>query len=100
MRSSFESFRKVPFPLPPLAEQQRIVDRIESLFTKLDEAKEKAQEVVDGFELRKSAILHKAFTGELTAKWRENNQLTLNSWVQKKFKDAFIIEFVNGERVK
>lgn len=55
----------IEFPLAPLPEQQRIVDRIESLFTKLDEAKEKAQAVVDGFELRKSAILHKAFTGEL-----------------------------------
>lgn len=53
------------FPLAPFAEQCRIVDRIEGLFVKLDEAKEKAQAVVDGFELRKSAILHKAFTGEL-----------------------------------
>ena len=57
-------------PLPPLAEQQRIVDRIEYLFAKLDEAKEKAQSVLDSFETRKAAILHKAFTGELTAKWR------------------------------
>ena len=57
-------------PLPPIAEQQRIVDRIESLFAKLDEAKEKAQTVLDSFETRKAAILHKAFTGELTAKWR------------------------------
>ena len=55
----------IEFPLPPLAEQQRIVDRIESLFAKLDEAKEKAQAVVDSFEDRKAAILHKAFTGEL-----------------------------------
>ena len=62
-----------PVPFPPLAEQQRIVDRIESLFAKLNEAKEKAQAVVDGFEIHKAAILHKAFTGELTAKWREEN---------------------------
>ncbi len=67
-------------PLPPLTEQQRIVDRIESIFAKVDEAKEKAQAVVDGFELRKSAILHKAFTGELTAKWREKHGVTLDSW--------------------
>lgn len=53
-------------PLPPLDEQQRIVDRIESLFAKLDEAKAKAEAVLDGFEIRKAAILHKAFTGELT----------------------------------
>ena len=29
-----------------------------------------AQSVLDSFETRKAAILHKAFTGELTAKWR------------------------------
>lgn len=68
------------FPLPPLAEQQRIVDRIESLFAKLDEAKEKAQAVVDSFETRKAAILHKAFTGELTAKWREEHGARMESW--------------------
>ena len=67
-----------PFALPPLQEQQRIVSRIESMFTKLDEAKEKAQEVVDGFETRKAAILHKAFSGELTAKWREENHIDQN----------------------
>lgn len=71
------------FPLPPLAEQHRIVDRIESLFAKLDEAKEKAQAVVDSFETRKAAILHKAFTGELTAKWREEHDVGMDSWEKK-----------------
>lgn len=71
---------QVEFPLAPLAEQQRIVDRIESLFAKLDEAKEKAQTVVDNFETRKAAILHKAFTGELTAKWREEHGIGMESW--------------------
>lgn len=70
-------------PLAPLAEQQRIVDRIESLFAKLDEAKEKAQAVVDSFETRKAAILHKAFTGELTAKWREEHGVRMESWEKK-----------------
>lgn len=68
------------YPIPPLAEQQRIVDRIESLFAKLDEAKEKLQEVVDGFETRKAAILHKAFTGELTAQWRNEHGIGMESW--------------------
>lgn len=77
------SMDTIPIPLPPLAEQQRIVDRIESLFAKLDEAKEKAQAVVDSFETRKAAILHKAFTGELTAKWREEHGVRMESWEKK-----------------
>ncbi len=69
------------FMLPPIIEQQRIVTRIESLFAKLDETKEKAQAVIDGFELRKSAILHKAFTGELTERWRKKYGVELDSWI-------------------
>lgn len=61
------------YPIPPLPEQKRIVHRIESLFAKLDEAKEKIQQVLDGAEMRKAAILHKAFTGELTKNWRKEN---------------------------
>lgn len=79
-RRHFPLFNKFSIPLPPFAEQQRIVDRIESLFAKLDEAKEKAQAVVDSFETRKAAILHKAFTGELTAKWREEHGVRMGSW--------------------
>ena len=75
-----QAFDGFSIPLSPLAEQQRIVDRIESLFAKLDEAKEKAQAVVDSFETRKAAILHKAFTGELTAKWREEHGVRMESW--------------------
>ena len=78
-------------PLPPLAEQQRIVDRIEILFAKIDEAKEKAQAVVDSFETRKAAILHKAFTGELTAKWREEHGVGMESWEHHQFSDLCAI---------
>lgn len=72
--------KNLGLPLPPITEQQRIVDHIERLFSKLDEAKEKVQAVVDGFELRKSAILHKAFTGELTNQWRQVHNIGLDSW--------------------
>ena len=75
-------------PLAPLTEQQRIVDPIESLFATLDEAKEKAQAVVDSFETRKAAILHKAFTGELTAKWREEHGVRMESWEQCSLSDV------------
>ena len=80
--------------LPPLAEQQRIVDRIESLFAKLDQAKQKAQDALDGFETRKAAILHKAFTGELTAQWRKEHGVGMESWQTKKYSE--ICNIVRG----
>lgn len=88
VRITRKNLGDMPFPLPPLAEQQRIVDRIESLFTKLDQAKELAQNTLDSFETRKAAILHKAFTGELTAKWREEHGVSLDSWEEKELGDV------------
>ena len=75
------------FPSAPKAEQQRIVDRIEYLFAKLDETKEKAQSVLDSFETRKAAILHKAFTGELTVKWRAEHGIGMDTWKHHTFRE-------------
>ena len=83
------------FPLPPLCEQQRIVERIESLFAKLEEAKQKAQDALDSFETRKAAILHKAFTGELTAQWRKEHGETMESWKCCSFENC-VLKMQNG----
>lgn len=81
-----------PIPLPPLSEQQRIVERIEELFAKLDEAKERLQEVADSFAVRKAAILHKAFTGELTKQWRLENGVSDESWEEKKLHEVAFVQ--------
>ena len=91
---TLKPFKSTRIMLPELNEQRRIVDRIESLFAKLDEAKEKAQAVVDSFETRKAAILHKAFTGELTAKWREEHDVGMESWKTRELAECF--EIVSG----
>ena len=89
--------KNMPVPFPPLAEQQRIVERIETLFAKLDEAKEKLQNTLDTFETRKAAILHKAFTGELTATWRKQYGLTMDSWEEKQIENIGSVK--GGKRV-
>lgn len=73
----------ISIPLPPIKEQQRIVNIIESLFAKLDRAKELIENTLAQFEQNKMAILHKAFIGELTAKWRKENNIDLSSWQEK-----------------
>lgn len=82
-----KNFENTSLPLPPLEVQQRIVERIESLFAKLDEAREKAESALESFERRKAAILRKAFTGELTAhshvssKWKDKSAEELFTYV-------------------
>ena len=85
-------FFNLELPFPPLNEQKRIVAHIEYFFAKLDEAKEKAQEVVYGFEARKAAILHKAFSGELTAKWRAENGANIANYVKRRFDEVAVIK--------
>ena len=88
---TLEIIKDCPIPLPPFLEQQRIVERIEELFAKLDEAKERLQEVADSFAVRKAAILHKAFTGELTKQWRCENGVSDESWEEKKLGEVVLL---------
>ena len=107
---AIKKIEQLKIPLPPINEQQRIVERIESLFVKLDRAKELIENTLAQFEQNKMAILHKAFTGELTARWRKENNIDLSSWENgilmdfckinpkkintKEFDDDMIVSFI------
>lgn len=85
---SQEIIKKHEIPLPPIKEQQRIVNRIESLFAKIDRAKELIENTLAQFEQNKMAILHKAFIGELTAKWRTEKGISKDTWKRKKISEV------------
>ncbi|WP_300341866.1 restriction endonuclease subunit S [Fusobacterium sp.] len=61
-------------PLPPLEEQKRIVEKLDSLFEKTQKIKDIIEEVKEKTILRREAIISKAFTGDLTEKWRSENK--------------------------
>ncbi|HBT79357.1 MAG TPA: restriction endonuclease subunit S [Selenomonas sp.] len=57
---------EIMMPLPPMEEQQRIVQRIESLFAKLDAAEVRLNAVAATFAPRKAVLLRSAIHGKLT----------------------------------
>ncbi|MEK5269468.1 restriction endonuclease subunit S [Aeribacillus sp. FSL K6-8394] len=61
----FKYLKETPLPIAPLSEQKRIAEKIERLFGKIDEAKRLIEEVKESFELRRAAILDRAFGGRL-----------------------------------
>ena len=91
---TLKPFKQTKIPVYSIREQQRIVEQIESLFAKLDEAKEKVLEAITSSQHRKDTLLHKAFEGELTRCWREkNNVVSENNYYSF---DECILKMQNG----
>ena len=72
-RRHFPILKLEKFQFPPLEEQKRIVEKLDSLFEKIQKIKEIIEEVKEKTTSRREAILFKAFSGELTEKWRGEN---------------------------
>ena len=64
-RLSRSHFQNATFPLPPLKEQTRIVQKIESCFEKANETKKNLEKIEKLIEKYRESLLAKAFRGEL-----------------------------------
>ena len=61
------------FPLPPLAEQHRIVAKIEELFSELDNGVAQLRQVQAQLKSYRQSVLKHAFEGKLTEAWRQQH---------------------------
>lgn len=72
-RLTLTKLAKAPFALPPIQEQVEIVRRVEELFAYADKIEAQVNAAQQRVNNLTQSILAKAFSGELTAKWREQN---------------------------
>lgn len=70
-RVSTKFINNYKLPLPPLPIQRAIVSKIESLFADLDSGIADLKKAQEQLKIYRQAVLKKAFEGELTKEWRE-----------------------------
>ncbi len=73
LRLGTKTLADLEIPLPPLAEQRRIVAKLETLFTQLDTAVEALKKAQTQLKSYRQSVLKSAFEGELTKEWRGRN---------------------------
>jgi type I restriction enzyme S subunit len=64
-------------PVPPLAEQERLVEKIDELLTKLEAGVAELRKTQAQLKLYRQSVLNAAVKGELTKVWREAHQAEL-----------------------
>lgn len=75
----YQHLSKESLPLPPIKEQNRIVDKIEALFSELDQGIDNLKTAQAQLKVYRQALLKHAFEGKLTAEWRAQNADKLES---------------------
>ena len=66
--------KSITLPIPPAAEQRRIVGKIKELFSELDKGVESLKTTRAKLNVYRQSVLKHAFEGKLTAQWREENK--------------------------
>jgi len=79
----FSILKEIEFPLPPLAEQNRIVDKLDRLFNQLEIIKVSLANIPLLLKDFRQQVLTQAVTGKLTEEWRKGKDLTSLSLINK-----------------
>jgi type I restriction enzyme S subunit len=79
------ALKRIPVPVPPLAEQHRIVEKIEELFSELDNGIEALTIAQQQLKVYRQAVLKYAFEGKLTNPDVKDGELP-EGWVKTNVK--------------
>lgn len=80
---SSKKFGEIEIPLPSLQKQQRIVDKIEELFSKLDNGVEELNKIKEQLKIYRQAVLKEAFEGNFLSSYNAPQYDFLENFIEK-----------------
>ncbi|MEI9534461.1 restriction endonuclease subunit S [Moellerella wisconsensis] len=75
------SFDLIKIPIPSLAEQKIIAEKLDTLLAQVDTAKARLEQIPQILKRFRQAVLAMAISGKLTEEWRRNSNTDLSKWV-------------------
>ena len=84
------SFDLINIPIPPLAEQKIIAEKLDTLLAQVESTKARLEQIPQILKRFRQAVLSAAVTGKLTERWRSEKGIPFNSWEVKKASDICI----------
>lgn len=75
-----EHILELQVPIPPSGEQERIVEKVEELFSDLDKSVESLKTALEQLKAYRQSLLKCAFEGKLTELWRKRNNCKINEF--------------------
>ena len=86
----FKDYSALEMPLPPLAEQKIIAEKLDTLLAQVESTKARLEQIPQSLKRFRQAVLSAAVTGKLTERWRSEKGIPFNSWEVKKASDICI----------
>ncbi len=71
-----DDIRNVPIPLPPLPEQKRIADKLDTVLARVDACRDRLDRLPAQLKRFRQSVLAAAFTGKLTKDFRTSETVT------------------------
>lgn len=94
-----EILLELSIPMPPLAEQRRIVAKLEKLLARVEASRQRLDKIPTLLKRLRQTILATACSGRLTAEWRDKNNHNQDDWKELKLSELLAEPLSNGHSV-
>lgn len=92
---SLKDIRNLQVSIPPLGEQHRIAEKLDTTLAAVEACKQKLNNAAETIQRFRQSVLAASVSGALTREWREEKGISKDSWQNLKLRD--IGEFGRGK---